>query len=67
MRPEHRARWMRAMTEQGKLSEIQANKLIDAGYIGKRLREATDGELLVTKGIGQATVDKVRAWVGSGK
>jgi len=52
------------MMGQGKLSEAQANKLIDAGYIGKRLREATAKELLGAKGVGQATVDKVRAWVG---
>ena len=64
MRPEHRARWIRTMMGQGKLSEAQANKLIDAGYIGKRLREATAKELLGAKGVGQATVDKVRAWVG---
>jgi len=64
MRPEHRARWVATMMSQGNLSELQANKLIDAGYIGKRLREATEEELLAMKGIGQATVDKVRAWTG---
>jgi len=67
MRPEHRARWVATMVCQGKLSEAQANKLIDKGCIGKRLRTATDEELLAMNGIGQATVDKVRAWVGSSK
>ena len=64
MRPEHRARWVATMMGQGNLSEAQANKLIDAGCIGKRLRETSDEELLAIEGVGQATVDKVRAWVG---
>lgn len=67
MRPEHRARWIGVMLGQGNLSEAQANKLIDAGCIGKRLREATAEELLAVKGLSQATADKVAAWMGSGK
>jgi len=63
MRAEHRARWVAVMMGQGKLSEAQANNLIDAGCVGKRLRTATDEELLAISGVGQATADKVRAWV----
>ena len=64
MRPEHRARWVAVMTGQGNLSEAQANNLIDKGCVGPRLRAMTDEDLLATKGVGQATVDKVRAWIG---
>ena len=65
MRPEHRARCIRVMLGQGDLGARQASKLIDAGYqTGRLLREATDEELLAIGGIGQATLDKVRAWVG---
>lgn len=64
MRPEHRARWVAVMMGQGKLSEAQANKLIDAGCVGKRLHTATNEELLKIAGVGQATADKVRAWIG---
>lgn len=66
--PQHRARCTEAMLGRGGLSEAQADKLIDAGYqTGKRLRLATDEELLALEGVGQATLDKVRAWVGGGE
>ena len=65
MKPEHHARCRAVMMGQGKLSRPQADKLIDVGYqTGRLLREATDEELLAIEGIGQATLDKVRAWVG---
>ena len=68
MRPEHRARCKNVMTGQGQLSEAQADKLIDAGYqTGKRLRLATDEELLALQGIGERALAKVRAWAGGGE
>lgn len=68
MRPEHRARCLAVMTGQGELSEAQADKLIDAGYqTGKRLRLATNAELLAIPGVGRTAVSKIRAWAGGGE
>jgi len=64
MRPEHRARCEKAIMRSG-VSKTMAGKFIDAGYPTPRfLREASDEELLAIEGVGQATVDKVRARVG---
>ncbi len=64
MRPEHYARCEREITKSG-VSKAVARKLIAAGYPTPRfLREATDEELLAIAGIGQGTVNKVRAWLG---
>ena len=53
------------MLGQGKLAKGQADKLIDAGYqTGRRLRLATDAELLAIPGIGQGTLKKIRDWAG---
>jgi len=50
---------------QSGMGKAQAEKLLDAGlWPVKKLRIASDEELLAIEGIGQATVDKVRAWAG---
>ena len=64
MRPEHRARCIGGLMQSG-MGKAQAEKLLDAGlWPVKKLRAMSDEKLLVVEGVGQATVDKVRAWVG---
>ena len=64
MIPEHRARCVEGLMQSG-MGKTQAEKLLDAGlWPVKKLRAASDEELLMIEGVGQATVDKVRAWVG---
>ena len=64
MRPEHCARCIEGLMQSG-MGKAQAEKLLDARFWPvKKLRAASDAELLAIEGIGQATVDKVRAWVG---
>ena len=64
MRPEHRARCVEGLMQSG-MGRVQAETLLDAGFWPiRKLRAAPDDKLLAVKDIGQATVDKVRAWVG---
>lgn len=64
MRPEHRTRCVNGIAESG-LSKTKAALLFDAGFWPvKRLREASNDELLAIPGIGRTAVDKIRAWVG---
>lgn len=64
MRSEHRARCVNGIAESG-VSKTKAALLFDAGFWPvKRLREASDEELLAIEGIGRAAVGKIRAWVG---
>ena len=66
MRPEHRTRCVGGLMESG-MNKAQAEKLLDAGlWPVKKLRGVSDEELLTIEGVGQATVDKVRAWTGKG-
>ena len=66
MLSEHRARCVGGLMESG-MGKAQAEKLLDAGlWPVKKLRVASDEELLAIEGIGQATIDKVHAWAGKG-
>ena len=64
MLPEHRVRCVGGLMQSG-IGKAQAEKLLDAGlWPVKKLRATSDEKLLVVEGVGQATVDKVRAWIG---
>jgi endonuclease III-like uncharacterized protein len=59
---EHQERIRDAITRSFDISARKAQLLMDAGYITwKAFEEATDEELLAIEGIGQDTVDKIRA------
>lgn len=64
MLPEHRDRCVNGIAESG-LSKTKAAVLLDAGFWPvKRLREASDVQLLAIPGIGQAAINKIRTWIG---
>jgi ERCC4-type nuclease len=58
----YQERIQNAITKSFDISTRKAQLLIDAGYIGwEAFVGATDEELLAVEGIGQDTVDKIRA------
>jgi len=63
MKPEHRARCAEGLAQSG-MGRVQAEKFLDAGFWPvKKLRAATDEELLAIPGIGTGTVKKLHAWM----
>ena len=64
MRSEHRARCVNGIMESG-VNATKANLHFNAGYTSdKRLRAATNEELLAIPGIGQGALKKIRDWAG---
>ena len=58
----HQERIQNAIVKSFGISARKAQLLMDAGYTGWRVfADATDEELLAVEGIGQDTVDKIRA------
>jgi len=59
---EYQERIQNAIVKSFGITARKAQLLMDAGYTGWRaFAEATDEELLAVEGIGQDTVDKIRA------